>query len=164
MTVVIDTNVLVVANGVDDEARARCQLACIEALERARGGRIAIDDAQRILDEYRTYCSFRGQPGVGDAFFRWLWNQQGNAERCLAVAITPHEQRGFAEFPADGRLAGFDPSDRKFVAVSRSTGEPSPVLNATDSDWWYARAALANHGVQVEFLCPECMPKEKTKR
>lgn len=159
MTAVIDTNVLVVANGAHEQAGIRCQLACIEALEGARDGTVAIDDAQRILLEYRNHCSFSGQPGVGDAFFRWLWNQQGNPEKCRVVAISPHAERGFAEFPADERLVNFDASDRKFVAVARAAGSPSPVLNATDTDWWDARVALEDHGVQVQFLCPERMPK-----
>lgn len=158
MTVVIDTNVLVVANGGHEQAGDRCQLACIDALEAARVGTVAIDDAQRILSEYRAHCSFSGQPGVGDAFFKWLWNQQGNPQKCRAVTITPHPKRGFDEFPADARLRGFDASDRKFVAVALSVGEPAPVLNATDTDWWHALQALVDNGVQVEFLCPERMP------
>lgn len=158
MTVVIDTNVLVVANGANAQAGPRCQLACIDALLSAREQGAAIDDAQRILTEYRAYCSYSGQPGVGDAFFRWLWNQQGNPQKCRTVTITPHDERGFVEFPDDERLAGFDPSDRKFAAVAKTAGDAPPVLNATDTDWWEAREALAEHGVSVDFLCPECMP------
>lgn len=160
MTVVIDTNVLVVANGGHPQAGARCQDACIDALLRAREDRVAIDDAQRILSEYRTHCAFSGQPGVGDAFFRWLWNQQGNPEKCVAVSITPNTGRGFDEFPDDPRLNAFDPSDRKFAAVSRAAGDTPAVLNAVDTDWWDARDALAENGVLVDFLCPERMPAD----
>ncbi|HYF16865.1 MAG TPA: hypothetical protein VEA40_03280 [Ramlibacter sp.] len=158
MTVVIDTNVLVVANGASPQADLQCQYACNQALEAARAQGVAIDDAQRILSEYRAYCSHSGQPGLGDAFFRWLWNQQGNPQKCHSVPITPHGVRGFEEFPDDPRLGTFDRSDRKFVAVALAAGNQPPILNATDSDWWQVRAVLAECDVHIEFVCPQCMP------
>ena len=157
MSVVIDTNVLVVANGGHAAASLACVGACIDALLQARDAGVVIDDAQLILSEYRGYCSFKGQPGVGDAFFKWLWNQQGNALKCRTVPIKPHKARGFAEFPDDARLAKFDREDRKFVAVSVAAGDNPPVLNASDTDWWDVRQALAEHHVSVDFLCPELM-------
>lgn len=157
MSVVIDTNVLVVANGKHEPAEARCVGACIEALEQARSGRVAIDDAQHILTEYRKHCSFAGQPGVGDAFFKWLWQWQADPRHCLVVHITPHPKRGFAEFPVDKLLSGFDHSDRKFAAVALTAGDRPPVLNAADTDWWLARHAFDVHGLTVKFLCPELM-------
>ena len=63
----------------------------------------------------------------------------------------------YREFPDDGELAGFDLADRKFVAVARAAGTHPPILNASDTDWWNDREALARNGVRVEFLCPELM-------
>lgn len=157
MSVVIDTNVLVVANGKHEAAGAQCMGACIDALAQARTARVVIDDAQHILTEYRKHGSFAGQPGVGDAFFKWLWQRQADPRHCLVVHITPHPKRGFAEFPADEQLAKFDPSDRKFVAVALAAGDAPPILNASDTDWWLARHALDAHGLTVKFLCPELM-------
>jgi hypothetical protein len=160
MSVVIDTNVLVVANGRHEAAQERCVGACIDALERARGEPVVIDDGQCILDEYRRHCMFSGQPGLGDAFFKWLWSRQADPRHCRQVRITLHAPRGFVEFPADHRLQGFDREDRKFVAVALAAGDSPPVLNASDSDWWHARKVLGEHGVSVSFLCPELMPVE----
>jgi hypothetical protein len=58
-------------------------------------------------------------------------------------------------FPPDEALAKFDPSDRKFVAVSCAHEQRPPILQATDSKWWGLREALVACGVTVHFLCPE---------
>ncbi|MEW5879733.1 MAG: hypothetical protein AB1761_04740 [Pseudomonadota bacterium] len=149
---------LVVANGRHVPAQERCVGACIDALERARREPVVIDDRQCILDEYRRHCSFSGQPGLGDAFFKWLWSRQADPRHCRRVQINPHTKCGFEEFPADKRLQGFDRSDRKFVAVALAAGDAPPILNASDTDWWLAREVLAEHGVKISFLCPELMP------
>jgi len=111
--VVIDTNVLVVANQRHENASTHCVERCIDALIESRNDRVFIDDGQRILGEYRRHCSHSGQPGVGDAFFKWLWDNQGNTRHCRKVPITLHEGREFEEFPEDADLDGFDHSDRK---------------------------------------------------
>ncbi len=157
MGVVIDTNVLVVANWGHEDASPSCVEQCIRKLEQSCRARVFIDDEYHILDEYRRHCSLSGQPGVGDAFFKWLWDNQGNEKRCRMVGITPHEERGFEVFPDDPQLTGFDRSDRKFVAVAIASGDKPPILNATDTDWWNYRLALERNGVTIVFLCPELM-------
>lgn len=157
MSVVIDTNVLVVANRKHPPASLACIEACIQALQEAREAVVLIDDSQRILDEYRQHCSFAGQPGLGDAFFKWLWSNQANRLHCIQISITPHAARGFSEFPTDAALRHFDASDRKFVAVALGSGRHPPVLNASDRDWWQHREALQRNDVVISFLCPELM-------
>ena len=159
--VVMDTNVAVAASGRAPQANITCIRACIETLKRIRAEhRIRLDDAGLILKEYRQQLSFSGQPGVGDAFFKWLWANQANELFCHRVTLTPidDDPQNFAEFPADADLTGFDPSDRKFVAAALAENEPVPIFNATDTDWWRFREALARHHVTVEFICPELMP------
>lgn len=156
--IVVDTNVAMVANGTAAQAGRDCVVACIDALLRVREGRcLLLDENGLILEEYRRYLSPSGQPGSGDAFFKWLWDNQGNAEYCRRVKTTHHEGRGFAEFPDDPELQDFDWSDRKFVAVACASQPTPPVLNASDSDWWDYRTALGRHGVDVTFVCPELM-------
>jgi hypothetical protein len=159
-SVVVDTNVLVVANGKTPQASVACVLACIHELELTRAGRcVLVDDVGLIFQEYRHHLSPSGQPGPGDAFFKWLWDNQGHSSHCRRVAITSVDGSdwNFAEFPDDAQLAAFDRNDRKFVAVSIASGESAPILNASDTDWWAARDVLAAHGVEVRFLCPELM-------
>jgi hypothetical protein len=88
---------------------------------------------------------------------KWVWQNQGAADRCEQVHITPmpSDPENFHEFPSDTRLASFDRSDRKFVAVAKASQKCPTILNATDSDWWDHRVALAENGVVVEFLCPD---------
>jgi|SRR6185295_17128940 len=156
---VVDTNVAVVANGKAPHAGVGCVRACVDALVEIQSrGRLLLDDCGEILIEYRRHLSPSGQPGVGDAFFKWLWSNQANPERCRKVSINPvAEPRCFEEFPAALDLSNFDPSDRKFVAVAIASGENPPILNAVDSDWWTHREPLRRQGVEVRFLCPELM-------
>jgi len=155
---VVDTNVLIVANEGSEHATLSCILASIDALSALRqSGLIALDDQFLILDEYRRYSSLRGQPGVGDGFLRHLYDNLYNDAVCKLVTITPIEDGSFAEFPTDRRLAGFDRDDRKFVATALSCEPTAEILNATDTDWWNDREALAMNGVDVRFLCPDLM-------
>jgi len=156
---IVDTNVPVVANGKHDKASLNCIQACVTALACARDGRVLIDNLGHILTEYRNNLAYRGQPGVGDAFFKWLWDNQANGARCLKVNITPIDAgwRRFVEFPDDDRLRGFDPSDQKFVAVALASTLNPPILNASDTDWLPVQHELREHGVAIEFLCPELM-------
>jgi hypothetical protein len=156
---VVDTNVPIVANRRSPQAGPSCVMACIDALDALRSHhRILLDSLGRILEEYRHNLSARGQPGVGDAFFKWVWQNQGNAAHCAIVEI---HSRGvgedYEEFPEDPELAQFDPSDRKFVAVAIASRLNPKVLNATDTDWWHYRKRLEKHGVRVVFLCPDLM-------
>lgn len=161
--VVIDTNVAVTANGGHPPAGLDCIANCIDALKSARTQGVLIDDGQRILGEYRRHLSHSGQPGAGDAFFSWLWKNQANPKYCRQVAITSlgSSDTGFEEYPDDPELAGFDPSDRKFIAVARGSGTAPEVLQASDSKWWPLRNAFQRNGVRIRFLCPELMDKEQ---
>ena len=156
MTVVIDTNVLVVANDRETEqATAECVLRCVERLMRIRASeRIALDAGQEILAEYFRHANRSGEPGPGDAFARWIFDNQWTQAYCDLVPITLLETGCYQEFPTDPRLDKFDLSDRKFVAVSIAHPERPPILNAVDSDWEEFRAAFTQHGVEIEAVCP----------
>ena len=155
---IVDTNVLIVANEASDHAALDCVVASIDALSALRrSGIAALDDRFLILDEYREHASLAGQPGVGDEFLRYLYDNLYNESACRLVNITPIEDDSFAEFPADERLADFDRNDRKFVAAALGCNPVAEVLNATDTDWWHHREALEDNGVEVRFLCPELM-------
>jgi hypothetical protein len=159
-SVVVDTNVLVAANGRATQAGPRCVTACTERLSAiVRDGRVALDDRWLIIREYQRLASSSGQPGVGDAFLKWVLTNRTSPARSELVHVTPRDgaQDEFEEFPDDPELARFDRADRKYVAVARASPSHPPVLNATDRDWWLAQEALARYEVHVEFLCPELM-------
>lgn len=153
---VVDTNVAVVANGGHPEASPDCVRRCIRQLrDVCRGGRVAIDDDWRILGEYRRNLSESGQPGVGDRFLKWLLQNHADRRRCVKVTLTPTDEAAqeYAEFPSSPELAGFDPSDRKFVAVANAHPAKPPILQAVDSKWRAFEGPLSSAGVRVEFLC-----------
>lgn len=155
---VVDTNVPVVANGRSQQAGPDCVLACLRALMQVRDhGIIVLDDSMLILKEYMRNLNLSGQPGAGDLFMKWVWTIQSHPDHCQQVSITSldKEQTNFVEFPLDGDLAGFDPADRKFVAVALASESSPTVLNAVDSDWADHHRALARNGIDVEFLCPQ---------
>src|SRR5947209_12026933 len=158
----MDTNVAVVANGRTPQAGDKCVETCITTLIEMRDyRRVLLDDQGLILDEYRRRLSPSGQPGPGDAFFKWLWDNQGNQDHCRQVPITPASgPQGFEEFPADPDLERFDLAARKFVAVALASEERPPILNASDTDWRVHREALSRHGVKIRFLCPELMKRK----
>src|SRR5438105_3889148 len=114
---VVDTNVPVIANGKEADASIECEIACIDAVQTiVRSKKIVMDDADLILNEYRHYLSFAGQPGVGDEFMKWVHDHLWDDTRCVRVPLTP-TNNSFVELPAVPELQGFDASDRKFAAV-----------------------------------------------
>ena len=161
--IVLDTNVAVVANGIAEQADWACKSTCTIKLLQITGTEehlLLLDDRYLILSEYQKELSFSGQPGPGDAFFKWLWERQADEQSCRIVPVTLHETRGFEEFPDDPDLSAFDMDDRKFVAVALASGRNPKVFNASDTDWWHHREALQEHGIDVVFLCPDLMNRE----
>jgi len=161
--VVIETNVIAVANELAHHADLKCMLACINALQIAQQKRkIVIDSGQLFFAEYFRYANRAGQPGLGDAFMKWLWDNQANTRRCERVDITPsdHDAENFEEFPDDPELTGFHKDDRKFVAVAIASRQNPKILNAVDSDWWHFREQLSKHNISVQILCPQMMKGE----
>lgn len=157
---VIETNILIAANGKSDQANDACMDKCIETLLEVRATAcLALDDAGEILDEYSVYCSYSGQPGVGDEFFIWAHNNQ--YATCRRVRLTPHDDRVYQEFPDAPGLAKFDRSDRKWIATALGCDPTATIYNAVDSDYAEATQALADAAIPVTELCPDCL-KPKT--
>ena len=164
MYVIVDTNVLVVANGKTPQASQQCVMNCSQNLREIQQGKILVlDDRWLIIKEYLKNVSSSGQPGVGDAFLKWVLTNKGNLKHCQLVPITEVSENNFSEFPKDAELKDFDPSDRKFVAVALAHLEKPPILNAVDSDWKNFEDRLAVYGIKVEFICPDSFSQTKVQ-
>ena len=152
---VIDTNVLLVANGSHADVSDACRAECVRRLlAQQKSSVTVIDDGYRILSEYQIKTRPNQPKGVGDAFLKWLLQNQGNAVRVHHVAISEISKDVFAEFPDAALQPKFDAPDRKFAAVAHAHPDQPPVWQAADCkwlDWW---PALQAKGVRVEFLCP----------
>lgn len=152
MSYVVDTNVAIAANARDTHADLACQKECVSALRSlVEGEVVAIDDDQLIIDEYRRHLRHSGTPGVGDMFFKHVFDNQYQPNRVRRVPISQVEddERGFEELPPNA----FDRSDRKFLAVAVVAN--ATVVNATDSDWNENAALMSSLGVEVQQLCPQ---------
>lgn len=156
MKAIIDTNVLLVANGQHDDVSADCVTACVcRLLAMQKSGTTVIDDGYCILSEYQQKTRLHPPKGVGDVFLKWLLRHAGNGACVEQVTITEMAGDCFAEFPDPVLQASFDPPDRKFVAVACAHPDRPPIWQAADCkwlDWW---PSLAVSGVTVEFLCAE---------
>lgn len=159
--VVVDTNVILVAKGMADQASQACVLTCTERLDRIVEGseRVVIDDNWEILGEYSDYeADSTTAARTGWGFLEWLMRNYENPEQCVKVHITPSvDGTGFEEFPTDLALSGFDPGDKKFVAVAvvyeNEHHQKVPILQAVDSNWYGFREAFAQNGLTIDFIC-----------
>lgn len=155
MKIVVDTNVAIAANGRNTHACVKCQLECVEFLEGLTAAHsrrtIYLDDLDLLLNEYKPHLNFHGQPGVGDAFYKFLHDHKYTGKKVSLVSITPNDgpDSGFDELPVNP----IDPSDRKILAIAVVGG--AKIVNALDSDWHEKRDFVAKMGVQVSQLCPE---------
>lgn len=149
---VVDTNVGVVANDrIEDQPNPphlpESITACTAFLrDLVRSGRVAIDDSWEIIREYQARMRSSGQRGPGDAFLKWLLVNQANPARCHRVDMS--------SVTVPGRLAGFDPADRKFIRTALGCQHPR-IAEAVDGLWWKRRADFQAVGIDVNFLCPE---------
>jgi len=165
--VVIDTNVLLVADGRAEHMSAECLIQCVKRLERVRENeQVVLDYGWLVLGEYQNKLNPTGEPTPGNAFVKWLLQED---QRVDWVTITPTnaEQTTFTEFPPDLELEkAFDPADRKFVAAANAHPEKPPILQSADSKWLGWEESLAAHGIRLEVLCRgelEVIRNRKTK-
>tara|TARA_R110000737_G_scaffold317047_1_gene327555 strand:- start:49 stop:582 length:534 start_codon:yes stop_codon:yes gene_type:complete len=153
---IIDSNVLLVANGSHNDISDACREKCVESLlEQKQNGITVIDDCFLILREYQNKTHPNQPKGVGDAFLKWLLQNKQNRKHVEQVSITELDINTYAEFPDKGLEPNFDAPDRKFVAVSNAHPQKPKILQAADCkwlDWW---EQLADYNISVDFLCPD---------
>lgn len=155
MNVVVETNVPIAANGRETHASLACQYTCTEFLEKLASPKsntsIILDEQGMILDEYRHYLNYKGQPGVGDMFFKYLHDHMYLDKKVKLVPISPitDETRGFSELPVNP----IDKSDRKFLAVAIVAN--ANIINAMDTDWHEKAVFVDLMKIKVQQLCPE---------
>jgi hypothetical protein len=152
--VVIDTNVLLVANKKHEDVLPECVMECVRTLQGIQTqtqDTIVVDSEWRILSEYLNKTKPNQPKGVGDVFLKWLLQ---NPARLSQVNLTETAKDEFAEFPDAALQAQFDPPDRKFAAVAHAHPDKPLVLQATDCKWldWWPNLQIA--GVNIRFLCP----------
>lgn len=163
---VVDTNVATTANGANSEAGASCIAASAKALQTIMSsGHVFVDQGGLIVREYRANLKAKGQPGPGDAYFKWLLTHEWGGHRVTRVSITQRDDDpdDFDEVPAAPVGIIYDRSDRKFLAVAAAHLEHPPILQSFDSKWWGWQKSLQEVGITIHFICPEEI-QEKHRR
>lgn len=154
--VVVDTNVVLVANGQHQGVSVDCVARCAKTLQAIMmDGKLALDDCFRILREYQNKTTPKTGNRPGDAFVKWALRNNANSRRVDQVPLREHAIRGFDSFPDDAALVTFDPTDRKFVAVACAHPHKPPILQAADSKWLDWAEPLKRCGIAVEFICQD---------
>ena len=160
MAVIVDTNVVVVANGRSEQASSDCVDTCGEKLEEIMRGemKLVLDNRWIILREYMRNLRSNGAD-VGDRFLGWILANRDKRCDLVSITLVDGSEHEFEEFPDGPALVGFDPDDRKFIAVAIAHPEKPPILQAVDSQWWDFRDAFRRNGVTVEFICKDDMQR-----
>lgn len=152
--VVVDTNVLAVAEGMHGGASDHCVLACARLLRRILGGQtVAVDAADAILAEYIGTLRSSKKSGIGHKLAIFLWHRRHDSSICHTLPITAlgEPPGSFAEVPPT--LRDFDVDDQKFLAVAAAEGATPPIFQALDNEWWHRRTDFSVNGLDVQFLC-----------
>ena len=163
--VVVDTNVILAAKGMSEQAWPECIMACQERLDQIIEGseKVVVDDNWAILSEYINYLEdddLTTDARISEHFLEWFIRNYENPEQCVQVTITLTQNgHSFEEFPNDPALSDFDSDDRKFIAVAVTYEnlhqQKAPILQAVDSQWYGFREAFIQNGLIVEFVCEE---------
>jgi hypothetical protein len=150
--VVLDTNVLAIAEGMHAKATDLSRSACLELVRRVKDGLVLTVDADdRILLEYLKVLRASPKGGVGRKVAEHLYHLRNGGSVCHMVALTPTAPppASFEEVPE--MLRDFDEDDHAFIGVAAADG--APILVGLDGEWWQRRADFAENGIDVQFLC-----------
>jgi hypothetical protein len=161
--VIVDTNVILTAKGMSEQAWPECVVACQERLDKIIEGseRVVIDDDWIILHEYINYLEDEDSPADprnGGHFLEWFIRNYENPEECVQVPITPcGDGTDFEELPE--AFSAFDSDDKKFIAVAvvyeDVYQQKASLLQSVDSQWYGERETFTENGLIVEFICEE---------
>lgn len=151
MRIVIDCNVLIAANARKTHVSSECSAAAGRWLGEVIESHTMLDDLDDLaFHEYKTHCNFKGQPGVGDRFFRWYILNRAVEDKVdrINIGLTHEDHR--AKIPT--ALHSFDPSDLKWIALyCRGSGDA--IIQAGDSDYEEHGAELSSEKINVHNLC-----------
>lgn len=150
---VLDTNILVVAEGLNEDAPRACQAACIEVISQLREGVVvAVDSGGEVVLEYLR--ALRGSPtsNLGVKLAKRLQRMSADPKVCKRVEITPCDPPGsYEEVPIS--LRDFDTDDQKFIAVAAADPSRPEIYTGVDGEWWERRRDFVDAGIDVQFPC-----------
>jgi hypothetical protein len=150
--IVVDTNVLAIAEGLNDDACDLCRSACFAIARMVKEGVIVtLDAGDLIVTEYMRVLGASKTDGVGRKLAHRIYRLRKSGVVCHMVKLTPTESpaASFEEVPP--LLRDFDEDDQKFVAVAASDGVA--IYAGLDGEWWDRQEDFAASGISVQFPC-----------
>lgn len=146
----VDTNVLITANGPIG-GNPECAANAARYVQDITSNHVLLEDnLGETLAEYKRHLSGSGQPGVGDAFFKWYMNNRWTKERIEQVDFDL--TRTLSSY-VPAALQAFDNDDHKWIAIFLEGGAQE-IANCSDSDWARCKDALSSAGILVNEICP----------
>ena len=162
---VIDTNVMVTANkivsAIDDDIVVRYPAlveCCIKTLISISEKQVyvVLDEDDEIFNEYKVLLHFSGQPGVGDAFFKWLHDNRWSFPASERIKLHKTND-SYTEFPIEMEVENVDVSDKMFFAISNAHPAKPAILEAADTKWWKWKEAAVKCGISIVFMDEDYM-------
>jgi hypothetical protein len=152
--VVVDTNVLAIAEGMHAEAGQECVDACRSLVRQVDRGLLLVLDANgEILQEYVSRMRAARTAGLPVKLVKRLLRTHHDPSVCKKVPITPHHDPPGSYLEVPPPLRDFDVDDQKFLAVAISEGSRPLVYAGLDREWWGRQRDLAERGLNVQFPC-----------
>lgn len=153
--VILDTNIPIISNKNIADASGdelRCLKECINIIKQlTTQGLLIIDSSGEIISEYQKNLNFSGAPGVGDYFFKWVFDNQFSSKLIKRIDVEKDKDR-YVSFPVDDKLSDFDKSDMKFVALANTSHPPTAIVEASDGKWWKWSKILKKYSIDVLFV------------
>ena len=160
--VIVDTNVIAIANRKGEHASQDCVECCERRLHQILSHRekVVVDDGWQIFGEYKRYVNLGTRKWIGEIFVKTLLQNLKNPAICEMVHIhaVGGKRHGFRRVShRRGVEAHSIRTTRKFIAVAcayrQISGQAATILLAIDRGWLNFIDALAAHGVAIDFLC-----------
>ncbi len=153
--VILDTNIPIISNknvaDVSNDELHRWEV-CIDIINHVTdNGILVIDSSGEIILEYKKNLNFSGAPGLGDRFFKWVFDNQFSSSLIKRVDVAKNDE-DYVNFPKDENLSKFDKSDMKFVALSNTSSPPTAIVEASDGKWWKWSKILKKYSIDVLFV------------
>ena len=153
---IIDTNIFIAANGMTDHLTEqevnKCKLFVASLFDNSI---VSLDHKGEIFQEYFNYVSRSGQPGISDAFVKYLWDRQNNKAHCEKVDIEKNKKGIYKQLNKKEDLLKFDLNDQKFIAVCLGSKNQPIICNASDSDWANDKILLTKYKIKVLEILQE---------
>lgn len=151
----IDTNVLAISEGLNEEATEGCVRSCLELVKRVENGEMVVllDEGDEILLEYLRAVEAGGGSGVGVRVARMLRNRKRDVRVCRRVPVTllADNSGSYEEVPEE--IRDFDVDDQKFFAVAQASGSRPKIYAGLDREWWCRASDLLDAGFDIQFRC-----------